>query len=416
MHFFRRVPAGLRHRHLLAVPVAVAAIGLSVAGALLEPSVAETEGTPLRIVQPDLVIQAEEGAAVGTDGPVPALDAGEAVVLAASRATLRVADARVDLLSGAASVALQAGVLTVASLDAAVLVEVDGQTALIPPGRQWRLMEPEMAPAGDWDRWLADRETLPVPAETLGTLRDRASALRQVPRVAAAELSSDERTWLLALVHPATRERAWLLPPLERVSQDAQLLSQLWLPHADLQAEPASDALRRRYRAAVQEVARTSDIRFQAAYGGFLARVQGEMRERSLPDRAAFYGSVRAELLGEQATGASRSSVASGPSSSAASSICLRMEDTEALQVTLGLLARLGAQRTVKTAVDLTGEGTVRVEAMAFPGASGDRLLSFTIDPGCGRVEAIRLNGQVMPNGLTTEEFAAWVRGDGSAG
>ena len=201
-----------RHRHLVAFPIFVAVLSLS-----LLPTVRFSSSLTASVTDAQEVISLEggaqvlpgEGSALDTSAGVPFLRNGQLLMHSEGIVQLRTAHGYVLGVAGAFHVVADETSATVSAITAPVLVSVAGRRALVTPGMQLRLQGPLTGPEAGFASWREVRVTDPLPEHFL---RDQLLALKHFGPahdvLPLAEAVPADEPVMAALNLPAAQERA----------------------------------------------------------------------------------------------------------------------------------------------------------------------------------------------------------------
>ncbi|MFA5273125.1 MAG: hypothetical protein WC353_03105 [Candidatus Peribacter sp.] len=196
----------LRHRHLVALPLFLAVLGLSVIPSLPQTSslIASTTGRDNVITLADgAQMLLGEGADIDTSGPAPVLQKGSALIRTEGIVQIRTPVCDILTIAGAFHVVAGESLVTVSAITAPVLLSTAGHRAIVSPGQQMRIASTLTGIEAGAASWQAARTSTALPGHFL---REQLRALQNFP-------AASERL-------PASQS---LIPPDEPVIPSAQL-------------------------------------------------------------------------------------------------------------------------------------------------------------------------------------------------
>ncbi len=211
-----------RHRHLVALPIFLAVLGLSMAPAFWRTS----SLTASALERNDVITLADgaqvllgEGGEIDTSGPAPILQRGSALIRSEGIVQIRTSVCDILAVAGAFHVIAGEDSVTVSAMTAPVLLSTAGHRAIVPPGRQMRVAGPLTGIEAGVASWQSARTTESLPEHffkrQLVALQEFASTSGNLP-AAQSLIPSDEPaipTMQLSAAQERSRE-AWRLEVL----------------------------------------------------------------------------------------------------------------------------------------------------------------------------------------------------------
>lgn len=422
-----------KHRHLVAFPLFVAMVGLSLIP--FEPRTTTAQqvvGIDTHFTLEGDVSGMLYGGVVSSQSDAVFLR-GEATIASKGSTTINTNMAQLTLISGAAYVSAQDTALTVAALTAPVVVFIGDMRMVVPTGMQWSLTDDGMASMTDgFQKWVAARTPLLLPQNFIE--RKRADLLQEVDDL--PEIESDtltEAMWMALSFHPKYQERIWSVTAPE-VSVEALATRAFLLPLSTLTTDEFSSFLADRYTAqlfSVNEVVGDETSFIEYVVGAYLPHVS-RLDDAGFPLRAAHLKDTIIALINASDTVTESMAnvlhtlkryeeidVSSLPLPSeedqdvpndepAEPSVVLSPSEVEAKAY--DMLAKTPALFSVQTTVAATGPNEATVQHLLFSGASEDRSVSFTLNVVTGVVSDIEVNNETgYPYEPTFDGFITWI-------
>lgn len=453
LHTAPALPIRARHRWIVAVPLLLAVVALTLREGMDRP-VGNLSAAPA------FEIAADDGAAYELSDGAVILRAGGILVHAAGWTTVEAGAWTVRVWGGGAYIALQNGKPTVAAFDAPVLVAREGGLAVVPPSRQWTAPAGTLPdPAEDPVAWSEAVATKPLPAAFVARNRARIDAwsavavpappvpsladaddaalawhaLADVPgRDLAAALRSRAALRAHALLQPSVRDAAWAYLPAESTVDAEAWAALLALPSLERDDAESSiltvrrwgDTLARAFDAADDPDARRAAVLplleaqvHDAAEAGYPVRalrfaeaLRAAIGTGAVLDGAAASALLRLEAMTPDSLRASVLRNAAPVSTATAAPVVQRAEvaPDPALEARArDILASRGAMFTGETSVRTVAPGEVEVDGVVFGLPSGDRLLRFLYRPDADTVRGIA-GGVAQPYEVPFRAYMDW--------
>lgn len=461
----------MRHRWMLAVPVALAVVGLTLReGVKRDAAVAELTA-PVSDAWAAGFVQADPGAEYGVTEDGIDLRSGGVLAYVPGIAIVRLGGWKTIVWGGSVYVAAERNGVTVVAFDVPVIVEGDLGTAVIQPGNQWRsptqaLPDPLLDPVA-WreairltaipehfarerqetlDAWKAQdtASLVELSASILGSGTNgelARIALHAAPsKSLAAAIRSRAELRFYGLLQPSVRDMAWAYVPENATIDASTWMSLMLLPQIQGDASSAltarkwgealSAALRASGDSAVASAVLTvleSDVLRIAADGYPLRALQFAQAVHAAFGSGAALSESASASLGRLSAMTPESLRASALSISALSAIgqlpavtdlpptpipepVIVIPDPALEAHAREQLAAKGAMFTGDSSIRTVAPGVVDVESVVFGFASGDRALRFRYMPAADTVQAV-IDGAMQPYALPWQSYIDWEAG-----
>lgn len=451
--------SSMRHRWMLAVPVVLAVVGLTVREGLVR----EVPGAAIRT---DALVQADSGAQYDKTDDTIDLRSGGLLAYAPGIATIQSNGWSTIIWGGAAYVSAERGGVTVVAFDVPLIVDGERGTAIVQPGTQWTSPQEALPNVVDdpvgWrdaihsapvpEHFLREKSAIidgwkeassPSPTElsasilSMGTNAELARvALESGPSKAlAGAIRSRSELRFYGLLQPMVRDMAWGYYP-ENADVDASaLMGLMLLPR--LEGDASSALTARKWGEALTSALRASNDPIVAS--AMLTAFEGDilhMGGNGYPLRALQFADAVEEAYGSGATLSADALAALGrlsamtPETLRASVLSdigqipnietlvpvavpepvIVVADPALEGQARDMLAAKGGMFTSDSSVRTVAPGVVDVEAVVFGLAAGDRALRFRYTPATDTVQAF-LDGAIQPYPVPWQSYIEWETG-----
>ncbi len=462
----------MRHRWMLAVPITLVVVVLTLREGFERGSAVAKLTSPVSDAWAAGFVQADAGAEHGVTEDGIDLRSGGVLAYVPGIATVRSNGWSAVVWGGAAYVAAERNGVTVVAFDVPIIVDGDLGTVVIQPGNQWRsptdaLPDPLTDPVA-WreairltpvpehfarnhretiEAWKAQDTTSPIEfsASILGSGTNgelARFALQSTPSKAlAAAIRSRAELRFYGLLQPAVRDMAWAYVPENATINASTWMSLMLLPQ--MQSDTSSALTARKWGEALAAAVRASNDVSQIGSTVLPALEEDVLRiaAEGYPLRALHFAQAVHAAFGSgaalsESAGASlgrlsamtpESLRASALSISALSAIGQLPAVTELAPVAIPepviivpdpaleeqaheQLAAKGAMFTGDSSIRTVAPGVVDVESVVFGLASGDRALRFRYTPAADTVQAV-LDGAIQPYALPWQSYIEWEAG-----
>lgn len=313
--------------------------------------------------------------------------------------------------SGFFFAAEQDGVLSVAALTTPVLVErTDDQRVVVPIGWQWRTGE----------------ELSRIPGHFLAQHLPNITAYLSVAVPDRFETAGE---WILASVHPLMRDQAWVMPDPSGITLKDRWGRLMAFPESDILPKAASAFTMERWGIAVREFLKHSNDPgvFLNEFIPHIGRLIVWFREQGYPERAERYEEaingiadefnlfvseeskmiLQALRLEKTGTTSKYFEFVEVPADEEAPEAVSPDTFDSALiqQKTYILLRDMGALFTINTEIISQSATIAEVHGIVF----GNHTFDFTIDVDRQIIDAISMDGKLMAYPMGVEEFKNWI-------
>ncbi len=355
-----------------------------------------------------------------------------------TRAPLRVQAGEWTLLAWHGAGQITVGTkITVAALDAPLLLQKNGRRFVVPPGMSLSLsLSAELpGPEEGWCPWVTSLAADPLPdvfileqAELL-----RALPAAQTPRTPEevawlADAGHDDvDLWMLLSLHPDAAGMTWLHAAPASATVDDLLQRMAVLPFVDRAKTPISPLVLSRLVATLDESVVEYGEGERLAF--IIERLQvgaDELRTLGFPERAERYADAamalhaEAERFQSLPEVACRNALPSEPADDrapavqasllvAASRGDLAPLDPEAVR---GRLSDLGGLLTRESVIRALSDGSIEVAPVLFAHGQGYRTFRLLLDGQMQTALQISEGTQTYPNAMPLPQFAAWAKGE----
>ncbi|MCB9808346.1 hypothetical protein H6770_03760 [Candidatus Peribacteria bacterium] len=455
-----------KHRHLVALPLFLALIGLSCLS--LQPQSLPAmfvSGSEERFSLPSGIYGVLYRGSFEEKEGVLSLEDGDLVLSTERIATVYAGDAVLTLLTGSAYVSYSDGKLTVAGLNAPVAVLYGDQRMIVPSGMQWstdaaiepltsgfalwmRARTPHRLPDTFMARKTQDLALVKQPRDVLERDDVDAREIAQLLSETTADqtplrmqllqkLVTDESLWMAASFHPAYQEIAWSMFGPD-VSVESQLTRLFLLPFSALTQQEFSPFIFERYKASLIDVLTQvgdpvlltehiaqAHLPLISMYESLGYPVRARSLQETLlylieasPEVTTGMKEAKKDISAMQAIDVSSLPEVTPPEpepeiaeASKEPTVVLLPEEVEL--AAYRMLSETSALFTVQTAITAFAPNQARVSDIVFSTATKDHSVSFTLDVVTGTVADIDVNGETnFPYAPTFESFIGWIKSD----